>query len=83
MTKKNQGSRRSWRHELIRLAEYTIAGGAWFWSGYATFAICDMVFGLSLWWAKLVANIVGIMVNFILERIWVFSSERKAQRVRR
>lgn len=63
--------------ELVRLIQYTIAGGAWFWSGYAMFALCDQVFGLSLWWAKLIANIFGITVNFILERIWVFDDKKR------
>lgn len=64
--------RKSQRLELIRIAEYMVSGGAYFWSGYAVFAVADQVFGWSLWWAKLAANIVGWIVNFILQRYWVF-----------
>jgi len=69
------------RTEIKRLVAYSITGGAWFWSGYLTFALCDQVFGLSLWWAKLAANLVGITVNFILERVWVFDRGRSNKRL--
>ncbi len=58
--------------ELVRIVEYMVAGGAFFWSGYAMFAVCDQWLGLGLWWSKLIANITGVTVNFILERWWVF-----------
>lgn len=70
-----------WRAEITRLIAYSITGGAWFWSGYAMFAIADQVFGLSLWWAKLLANLVGITVNFVLERVWVFKKDRKHKKL--
>lgn len=69
------------RANLKELVLYSIAGGAWFWSGYLMFAFSDQVLGLSLWWAKLLANIFGITVNFILERTWVFNRGRKQKRL--
>ncbi len=58
--------------ELVRIGEYMVSGGLYFWSGYAVFFICDSLFGWSLWWAKLSANIVGWVVNYMLQRFWVF-----------
>ena len=78
---KTKSKQRTWRTELTRLLAYSITGGAWFWSGYLAFAVCDQVFGLSLWWAKLIANLVGISVNFILERTWVFKDKRRPKRL--
>lgn len=49
-----------------------IAGGAYFWTGYAVFALLWSGLGWNLWWSKLVANIFGWTVNFILQRYWVF-----------
>lgn len=69
------------RTEIKRLIEYSITGGAWFWSGYLTFALCDQIFGLSLFWAKLIANLTGITVNFVLERVWVFNSGRRNKKL--
>lgn len=60
------------KRRLVQLVEYLISGGAYFWTGYAVFALTWSVFGWSLWWAKLAANIVGWIVNFILQRYWVF-----------
>ena len=57
---------------LIQFVEYMISGGAYFWSGYLIFFIADRGLGWSLWWAKLSANIVGWLVNFMLQRYWVF-----------
>lgn len=60
------------KRRLIQFVEYLISGGAYFWTGYAVFALTWSVLGWSLWWAKLAANIVGWIVNFILQRYWVF-----------
>lgn len=61
--------------ELIRITEYMISGGAYFWTGYLVFFICDQLFGLNLWWAKLAANLSGWTVNYVLQRYWVFNSK--------
>lgn len=61
------------RHKhLIQFVEYLISGGAYFWSGYALFALLWSGLGWSLWWAKLGANVFGWTVNFALQRFWVF-----------
>ena len=68
-------------NELVRLVQYSLVGGAWFWSGYAMFAVCDQLIGLNLFWAKLIANLFGLSVNFVLERLWVFDD--KKQRIKK
>lgn len=65
------------KQEFVQLIQYSITGGAWFWSGYLMFALCDQVFGLSLFWAKLIANLFGLTVNFVLERVWVFDDHKR------
>ncbi len=65
--------------EAIRIAEYLVSGGAFFWSGYITFFVCDQFFHFNLWWAKLVANITGWIINYILQRYWVFNSSKLAK----
>lgn len=64
------------RTELIRIAEYMVSGGAFFWSGYLVFFICDKGLGLNLWWAKLIANFSGWTVNYVLQRYWVFNNKQ-------
>jgi putative flippase GtrA len=73
-TKKHQ-LKISQRKELIRIAEYLISGGAWFWSGY--FIIVFMTPVIGLWWANLLGNGVGLTINFLLERNWVFTASKK------
>lgn len=62
------------QREITRLAEYLISGGAYFWSGYAAFFIGDKVLHLNLWWAKLGANLFGWIINYLLQRYWVFKN---------
>lgn len=65
--KKNQ-------QEVKRIVKYLISGGAYFWSGYAMFFVCDRLLGMDLWWAKLVANLTGWSVNYVLQRYWAFNN---------
>ena len=60
------------RKEITRIVEYMISGGAYFWSGYLAFFIGDKFLHLNLWWAKLAANIFGWIINYLLQRYWVF-----------
>lgn len=65
--------------EIKRIIQYSITGGAWFWSGYAMFALCYSVLGLDIIPAKIISYLFGLSVNFILERFWVFTG-RDAQK---
>lgn len=62
------------RRELIRIGEYLISGGLYFWTGYIVFFVADTFLGFNLFWAKLVANVVGWTVNFLVLRFWVFAN---------
>lgn len=53
-----------------------VGGGAQFWSGYAAFAVFDQVMGISFWPAKSISYFLGVSVNFVLERFWVFKQKR-------
>jgi putative flippase GtrA len=71
--------RRKQRKEITRIAEYLITGGAYFWTGYLVFFIGDKFLHLNLWWAKLAANIIGWLVNYLLQRYWVFKNPKLAE----
>ncbi len=68
------------RKEIIRFAEYMVSGGAFFWSGYLTFAVLDLVFDVSFWPAKAGSYLLGASVNFVLERFWVFAGKRTTKK---
>jgi putative flippase GtrA len=63
--------------ELVQIVEYFVSGGAYFWSGYFIIVFLTPVIGL--WWANLLGNGVGVTINFILERNWVFKGSKKRQ----
>lgn len=67
------------RVEAIRIVEYMVSGGAYFWTGYLVFFVCDQLLGLNLWWAKLAANLSGWTINYLLQRYWVFNNKRLAK----
>jgi len=62
------------KNGIKRIMQYAITGGAWFWSGYAMFALLYGAFGFGIVPAKIVSYIFGLLVNFALERFWVFDS---------
>lgn len=63
------------RNKTIRqIVEYLISGGAYFWSGYLAFFIFYQFLHWSLWWAKITADVVGWVVNYALQRYWVFNN---------
>jgi putative flippase GtrA len=75
--KKSKSIKKRNKSELERVIEYFAAGGAWFWSGYILIVLLDNHIGLFL--ANFVGNAVGITLNFILERYWVFKSKNPAK----
>jgi putative flippase GtrA len=67
------------QREVRRIVEYMVSGGAFFWSGYATFFLLDKGLGLSLLFSTSLAYLVGWTVNFILQRFWVFNNPKLAK----
>jgi putative flippase GtrA len=57
---------------LVQFVEYMVTGGVWFWSGYILIVLLDGPLGL--FWANMIGNGVGITLNFILNRLWVFKT---------
>jgi len=68
-------NKKTHRKLFIQFAQYSISGGAYFWSGYLVFFVADKGFHWNLWWAKLSSNVVGWTVNYTLQRYWVFANQ--------
>ncbi len=62
------------RKLIVQFTEYMISGGVWFWSGYILIILLDNHIGL--FWANLVGNAVGISLNFMLNKLWVFKTKQ-------
>lgn len=63
------------KHLAVQFIEYMISGGVWFWSGYILIVLLDDVIGL--FWANLIGNAVGITLNFLMQKYWVFRTNSK------
>lgn len=73
-TKKKSWLGKKAQKELKRIVEYMVAGGVWFWSGYLIIVFSYEHIGLFA--ANFIGNGVGITLNFLLERYWVFKTKR-------
>lgn len=64
------------KNRLIQLAEYLFGGGLWFVSGYIIFAICYSILGWTWWQAKLLADVVGLTLNYMVQRYLTFNTKK-------
>lgn len=71
--------RKKQQREVKRITEYMVSGGAFFWSGYAVFFVCDKVLGFGLLAATTLSYAVGWTVNYLLQRYWVFNNPKLAK----
>lgn len=67
------------KREAKRFAEYMVGGGVWFWSGYVIIVALTHYDITSLFWANFVGNAVGITLNFLISRYWVFKTKRQTK----
>ena len=64
-------------HLFLQFIEYNIAGLAFFWSGYASLLLLDHL-GAALIISSSISYIIGLTINFLLERYWVFRENKSA-----
>ena len=64
------------RRNIVQFAEYFIGGSVYFFSGYAVFAVCYSGFHWDWLWAKVVADVVGLSLNYVVQRYWAFNNRR-------
>ncbi|MDB5168835.1 MAG: hypothetical protein JWO41_191 [Candidatus Saccharibacteria bacterium] len=60
---------------IIQFAKYMAGGSLYFWSGYAIFALCYSVFGWGWLPSKVVADVFGWSLNYVVQRYWAFNSD--------
>lgn len=67
------------RKTLAQFAKYMSGGMLYFWSGYAVFAICYSLFKWNWFWAKVAADAVGWILNYVVQRYWAFAGPDRAK----
>lgn len=65
----------------VQFAKYMFGGSLYFWSGYAIFALCYSVFGWTWFWAKVLADIIGWSLNYIVQRYWAFGNQHHLREI--
>jgi putative flippase GtrA len=64
------------RAQVVQFLEYFVGGMAYFWVGYAVFAICYSGFRWRWLYAKMLADIIGWTINYLIQRYWAFSNKK-------
>jgi len=58
----------------IQFLKYLVGGASYFWSGYLIFAFFYTGVGWNWLPAKMVADVLGWTINYLIQRYWAFDS---------
>lgn len=61
--------------EIKRFLKYMAGGGLYFWVGYGVFATCYSGLGWDWLPSKILADIIGWSLNYVVQRFWAFSDQ--------
>ena len=65
---------RSW---VQQCAKYMAGGALYFWVGYAVFAVCYSGFHVRWLYSKILADVIGWSLNYLVQRYWAFAEGGK------
>lgn len=71
----NIAALRPTKRTVIQFLEYMVGGTVYFWSGYLVFALCYSGLHWNWLYAKLVADVVGWTLNYLVQRYWAFNNK--------
>lgn len=77
MKRKPIKSAKPTKKSLIQFAFYNLGGVAFFIIGYLVFAVLYGIFSWRWWIAKIVADIIGWLTNYVIQRYLAFREESK------
>lgn len=61
------------RQTAVQFGKYWVGGNVYFWSGYGIFALCYSGLGWDWLPAKIAGDVIGLILNFIVQRYWAFN----------
>lgn len=61
------------RSDSTRFMKYLVGGSIYFWVGYGVFALCYSGFGWKWFPAKVLSDVIGWSLNYLVQRFWAFS----------
>jgi putative flippase GtrA len=70
------------KRTIIEFVKSNIAGNSMFVTTYITYFVCDSLLGvsveLSLLYATIMGNTLGVLLNFLIQKFWVFKPGQKS-----
>lgn len=60
---------------MKQFLKYWLSGGVYFWAGYLIFSIFYGIFKLDWFASKIIADILGLTINYIIQKKWVFNEK--------
>lgn len=70
------------RRSVVQFLQFNVGGIAFFVVGYVVFVFLYGLLGWTWWTAKIIADLTGWAVNFLIQRFWAFRHESKELRER-
>jgi putative flippase GtrA len=66
---------KSRRKGVEQFAKYMAGGSLYFWVGYAVFAFCYSVLHWNWLPSKVLADVIGWSLNYLVQRFWAFKDQ--------
>ena len=64
------------KKSVWQFAKYSAGGFVYFWSAWLVITYGEPVIGL--WWANIIGNSIGIVLNYLIQQYWTFNSKNKS-----
>src|SRR6202042_894127 len=71
----------SWKKTSQQFYRYIVGGSIYFWVGYGLFALGYSALHWWWLWAKLLGDVVGWSLNYVVQRYWAFSEHHKFREI--
>jgi putative flippase GtrA len=65
------------RPGAIQFTKYLAGGSIYFWVGYGVFALGYSVFHWWWLWAKVLGDVIGWTLNYVIQRYWAFGGQAR------
>jgi putative flippase GtrA len=60
---------------MVQFGKYLTGGSIYFWVGYGLFGLCYSVFHWDWLPSKILSDIVGWSLNYLVQRLWAFKGQ--------
>ena len=69
------------RKTIKQFLKYMVGGSLYFWVGYLVFAVAYSGLHWNWFWSKVVADILGWTLNYVVQRYWAFGEQHHLREI--